>query len=380
MQNSVNPGTQPGYQSDPNGQFNAPGVPQGYGQPQGYAQLNDGYNYQAQGSVPNGGYAPPQNFPPQGQPNGGYAAPQPPAPNGGYATPQGFVPTGNTQNQQAQADYDEGKLGTVFGKDTVLDIKAKLKMPDRDDNSAAMQGKYSVYCVTATKPLGNNQSLTVRHNIEWVDVLGMFATSLKNAFRPSGGKRSVALTPEALNSLMTAQQAALTAASAMQQGQNPWQPTWDAIGFLSAAVNQFATGSDPDYELNQVKVLPGNLTPDGYSVVTSCKIVRNGYRSDGTPARYPWVFTVENFEAIKNVKQNGTTTYSSNTKRPVTGGKCGDRPIVVMASDHDILKLTGKAMRHLLVWDAVANTKRIREALMKQLAKLAERRNGYGAG
>lgn len=324
---------------------------QQYQQPQGYA---------APQQFPQAQAAPPaQNFQPVQQPQG-------------YAVQQQYQ-----QPQTAeQPDYEEGKLGAVFGKDVVLDIKAKLKAPEGDANSAEMMGKYSVYGLTLTKNLPNKQSVTVRANLEWIDILGMAVTALKFAFRPNSGKRTVALSSDSMAQLMTAQQAAMYALGAVQQGQTAQQPIMDCAGFLANAMNGLNGPVEPDYEIDQVKVLPAK-TNDGYSPVTSCKITRSGFRKDNAgnvaPARYPWVFTVENFEAMKVVKQNGTTTYNSQTKRP---GKWGGHPITVFASDRDVLKLTGKAIRHMLVWDTAANLTRVKNGIQKQLAARFGRRVG----
>lgn len=284
--------------------------------------------------------------------------------------PQPFrtVPTTQAQQQpqQAPSSQSEGesvdnKIDNIFGNGVVMDFKPMFTPPDK--SYASVYGKPSVITVTITRfGQQGQQTVTVRHNIAPYIVEAIEGVSQKFAFvKPSTVGDSV-ISTQGVSQLNNALNAVYAAINALNQGQ-PAYTLNDASAQLGMAISSIKpAGNTPDFYFQEVKVNSWKIGKDGYAPVSTIEIQRCGMRN-GEPARYPWIFTIENFEAVAKKSQKGTVTYDSKTKRSQPGKEKG---LVIMASDKDVYNMANRSRHFIEAWIMKTTTAALRAAERKE--------------
>ncbi len=284
----------------------------------------------------------------------------PPAPQ-----PVRTVPTTQAQQQapssQSEGESVDNKIDNIFGNGVVMDFKPMFTPPDK--SYASVYGKPSVITVTITRfGQQGQQTVTVRHNIAPYIVEAIEGVSQKFAFvKPSTVGDSV-ISTQGVSQLNNALNAVYAAINALNQGQ-PAYTLNDASAQLGMAISSIKpAGNTPDFYFQEVKVNSWKIGKDGYAPVSTIEIQRCGMRN-GEPARYPWIFTIENFEAVAKKSQKGTVTYDSKTKRSQPGKEKG---LVIMASDKDVYNMANRSRHFIEAWIMKTTTAALRAAERKE--------------
>lgn len=258
------------------------------------------------------------------------------------------------KNEDGQND---SKIDNVFGKDIVMDWKVLFTAPK--SGYASVYGKPSVVTVTITRfGAQGTQSVTVKHNIAPCIVEKIEQVAGDFAFKKASSATSVILSGSAAAGITAARDAVFAAITALTQGQVPLTIN-DAANLLNTIAGSITpAGNDPDFYFQEVKVNSHKIGQDGFAPVSTIEIQRQGLRN-GEPARYPWIITIDNFEAFAKRSQKGTVTYDSKTRRNQPGK---ERPMTIMASDKDIYELANKARHFIDAWTLTTTSRLIKAA------------------
>lgn len=270
-------------------------------------------------------------------------------------------PTQAAQSQQPQSDYQEdNKVDNIFGNGVVMDFKPLFTPPEK--GYASVYGKPSVITATITKfGQQGQQTVTVRHNIAPCVTEAMEDVAKKFAYLKPSSASDMVIPSASMAQLNNALGAVYAAINALNQGQPPTALN-DAANLLGSTLPTIhPAGNDPDFYFQEVKVNSWKIGNDGYAPVSTIEIQRCGMRN-GEPARYPWIFTIENFEAVARKSQKGTVTYDSSTKRSQPGK---ERGITIMASDKDVFNLANRTRHFIDAWITRTTTAALRAAERK---------------
>lgn len=270
-------------------------------------------------------------------------------------------PTQAAQPQQPQPDHqDDNKVDNIFGNGVVMDFKPLFTPPEK--GYASVYGKPSVITATITKfGQQGQQTVTVRHNIAPCVTEAMEDVAKKFAYLKPSSASDMVISSASMAQLNNALGAVYAAINALNQGQPPTALN-DAANILGSTLPTIRpVGNDPDFYFQEVKVNSWKIGQDGYAPVSTIEIQRCGMRN-GEPARYPWIFTIENFEAVARKSQKGTVTYDSSTKRSQPGK---ERGITIMASDKDVFNLANRTRHFIDAWITRTTTAALRAAERK---------------
>ena len=258
------------------------------------------------------------------------------------------------QQPSQNEDQNGSKIDNIFGKDIVMDWKVLFNAPK--SGYASVYGKPSVVTVTITK--FGTQATTVKHNIAPCIVEKIEEVAGDFAFKKASSATNVMLPGSAAAGITAARDAVFAAITALTQGQAPLTIN-DAANLLNTIAGSITpAGNDPDFYFQEVKVNSHKIGQDGFAPVSTIEIQRQGLRN-GEPARYPWIITIDNFEALARRSQKGTVTYDSKTRRNLPGK---EKPLTLMASDKDIYELANKARHYIDAWTLTTTSRLIKAA------------------
>ena len=273
------------------------------------------------------------------------------------AQPQYQQPAAQPETPQQPSqneDQNGSKIDNIFGKDIVMDWKVLFNAPK--SGYASVYGKPSVVTVTITK--FGTQATTVKHNIAPCIVEKIEEVAGDFAFKKASSATNVMLPGSAAAGITAARDAVFAAITALTQGQAPLTIN-DAANLLNTIAGSITpAGSEPDFYFQEVKVNSHKIGQDGFAPVSTIEIQRQGLRN-GEPARYPWIITIDNFEALARRSQKGTVTYDSKTRRNLPGK---EKPLTLMASDKDIYELANKARHYIDAWTLTTTSRLIKAA------------------
>lgn len=221
---------------------------------------------------------------------------------------------------------------------------------------ASVYGKPSVVTVTITRFGG--QATTVRHNISPCIAEKIEEVAGNFAFKKPSTSTDVILSGSAAAGIPAARDAVFAAIQALSQGQMPMTIN-DAANLLNTIANSIRpAGSEPDFYFQEVKVNSHKIGSDGFAPVSTIEIQRCSLRN-GEPARYPWIISIDNFEAFARTSKKGTVTYDSKTRRNQPGK---EKPMTLMASDKDVYELANKARHYIDAWTMTTTSRLIKAA------------------
>lgn len=99
-----------------------------------------------------------------------------------------------------------------------------------------------------------------------------------------------------------------------------------------------------DYSYTQDKVNVYKKGKDGYAPVSRLLVTRQTFRTDGSAAMYPWTFKITNGEAVVVERDNGATTFQSNTMR-------NSSEAFILVSDRDVFRMMLRVTHFIDAWE-----------------------------
>ena len=99
-----------------------------------------------------------------------------------------------------------------------------------------------------------------------------------------------------------------------------------------------------DYAYTQDKVNVYKKGSDGFAPVSRLSITRQSFRKDGDAATYPWTFKVTNGLAQVVERDNGATTFRSDTLKNTT-------EVYIMVSDRDMFRMMTRVTHFIDAWE-----------------------------
>lgn len=99
-----------------------------------------------------------------------------------------------------------------------------------------------------------------------------------------------------------------------------------------------------DYSYVQDKVNVYKKRSDGFAPVSRVSVTRQSFRKDGDAATYPWTFKITNGVARVVEKNNGATTFQSNTMKNTTEA-------YILVSDRDMFRMMTRVTHFIDAWE-----------------------------
>lgn len=251
----------------------------------------------------------------------------------------------------------------VNGNNKVIDFRDFL-VPSGEENYAMLHGiggkKYAcnstirVTICDFSKGKGDN-SVTVYASLspETVELLYNVA---KAAAVPSNADTDITITDARLKSAQSARDQLSAIYRIVNQAKKSGSSVNadDLLKRLKGAGQAAASVLDsaktekqsygPKYTYSSDKVIPYTEDKNGMAVFRRISISRNGVRSDGTIARYPWTVKISSGRARLIKGANGSCSFDSKSCE-------GVKEAFINIKDEDMFKLLSKSVHYISVWE-----------------------------
>ena len=255
-------------------------------------------------------------------------------------------------------------IARAHGKDRVIDFRDSLVAAAPEDyatmhqvggrkNGNSYPSVIQMVLCDFSKGTGD-KSVTVQVNLdptlcyEWLEVckqsLGQVADSLDAAGKAARAfealvRGAMSVTANIVRGKANAgsKEAYAGYGTAMKNAAASFAPAQNQTPYLKVA-------RGIDYTYTQDKVNVYKKGSDGFAPVSRLSITRQSFRKDGDAATYPWTFKVTNGLAQVVERDNGATTFRSDTLKNTT-------EVYIMVSDRDMFRMMTRVTHFIDAWE-----------------------------